>query len=636
MKTPPRTTKNDIFLSNKPIIIDQADFNKNRTGCYMGASTFVSVTNCVFNASLFYEALPGDLYSGLYLDNCTGYQIEENSFYSNYVPAFPYGYISVGLVVNNSGPEDNLVYNNSFHNLRWATQAQGINRSKEGTGLTIKCNDYQNNYQDISVTASEQGDQNGIKAAQGSNGIEATAPAGNTFSHLNNNGNIYSDYLNNEFCGDIIYWHHYPFSTTQYVVPVYSTPTPHLLSTMSFNAPSYSKITSCPSTLTGHTKSTIIESISSNTISEEIYADSLYSLVDNGNTTSLILDVATSIPPETMLLRDQLLASSPYLSDTVMVSAAEKEDVLPNSIITEVLTANPQSATASNVLSTLDSRSNPLSDIEMASIHANDTIMGAKEILESKQAFYTSSMQYAVNGLIRKYMSDSMLVDINDSIKTSISLINSPDSYYKQAFCNYNSGDSSEVLNTLAQVPSNFGLTTYQNDMHNGYEDYFDLLLELQNEGKSTTEVDSTQKNMLYSIMQNTNEILQAYCRNVLIITDGLVYHEPYLFPDTVSTKSIPVKKPNFGNSFLKSSDFLRLYPNPADEYLTIEYKVPYNSHKIIVEILTIDGHNIEVLTLNREWGEKIIDLRNFKRGTYLIRLWADGSVIETRKFIKM
>jgi len=625
----------DIFLSNKPVIIDQADFNKNRTGCYFGASTFVSVTNCVFNASLFYEALPGDIYSGLYLDNCTGYQVEENTFSSNYNPGWAYGYKSVGLVVNNSGPEDNFIYKNNYHNLLFATLAQNHNRSynTQGTGLQYKCNVFENNYQDISVTWDGlPSELNGIALNQGSKADTVIAPAGNLFSQQGTWS--YSDFDN---LGEDV-WYHLPYwglSNDYKINPKFSD-TAQVHKNYNNALQSWNPIAGCPSRLGIKSKSELESLIADNELNSVIYTDSLNTMVDQGNTTALSLDVATSLPPETMLLRDQLLAASPYLSDTVMVSAAEKEDVLPNSIITEVLTANPQSVRAENVLNSLDARIYPPSESEMSSLHANDTIMGAKEILESKQAFYTSSMQYAVNGLIRKYMSDSMLVDINDSIKTSISLINSPDSYYKQAFCNYNSGDSSEVLNTLAQVPSNFGLTTYQNDMHNGYEDYFDLLLELQNEGKSTTEVDSTQKNMLYSIMQNTNEILQAYCRNVLIITDGLVYHEPYLFPDTVSTKSIPVKKPNFGNSFLKSSDFLRLYPNPADEYLTIEYKVPYNSHKIIVEILTIDGHNIEVLTLNREWGEKIIDLRNFKRGTYLIRLWADGSVIETRKFIKM
>ncbi|MDP2723904.1 MAG: T9SS type A sorting domain-containing protein [Bacteroidales bacterium] len=626
-------TTRDIFLNNKPIIIDRADFNKNRTGCYMGASTFVSVTNCVFNARIFYEGLPGDLYSGLYLDNCTGYQVEENTFSSNYNSGLPYGYTSVGLVVNNSGPEDNLVYKNTFTKLLFATVAQNHNRSYNtlGKGLQYKCNVFENNYQDISVTWDGQPSElNGIALNQGNKTNEITAPAGNLFSQQ---GTLsFSDFDNR---GEDV-WYHMPYwglSSDFKIKPVFvDTAKVHL----NYNnyLTNWRPDLGCPSNLGGKTKSELLSLIADNELNSAIYSDSLSTMVDQGNTTALTLDVATSLPPETMQLRDQLLAASPYLSDTVMVSAAEKEDVLPNSIITEVLTANPQSVRAENVLNSLDARINPPSKSEMASLYANDTIMGAKEILESKQAFYTSNMVDAVNGLIRKYMSDSMLVDINDSIETVLSIINSPDSYYKRAFCNYYSGDSAGVLNMLAQIPYSFELSTYQTDLHSGYEDYFELLLELSSQGKRPTEVDSTQKTLLYSIMQNTNEILQAYCRNMLIATDGLVYNEPYIFPDTASTKSLHVK--DHDDTFVsESSDFLRLYPNPAKEYITVEYQLPYSFKDGIIEIFNANGLNIEVMKLDKNWGQKIIDLRTYKSGSFTIRLRNGGKTLQSIKFIK-
>jgi|GEM_PF-1063259 len=626
----------DIFLSNKPVIIDQADFNKNRTGCYMGASTFVSVTNCVFNASLFYEALPGDIYSGLYLDNCTGYQVEENTFSSNYNPGWAYGYKSVGLVVNNSGPEDNFIYKNNFHNLLFATLAQNHNRSynTQGTGLQYKCNVFENNYQDISVTwDGPPSELNGIALNQGSKASEITAPAGNFFSQKGTWS--YSDFDNQ---GENI-WYHLP--SWQVVMQNYRKLRPQYYSdntiTLIYNdsIELWNVINGCSSNLVGKTKSELLSLIVNNELNRTIYADSLGSMVDQGNTTGLNLDVITSVPPETMILRDQLLSASPYLSDTVMVSAAEKEDVLPNSIITEVLAANPQSVRVENVLNTLDARLNPPSENEMASLHANDTIIGAKEILESKQAYYASNMQEAINGLSRLYMSDSLLIDINDSIKVALSVINSPDSYYKQAFCNYNSGDSTEVLNMLVQIPYSFELSTYQTEIHSGYESYFDLLLELSSQGKRPTEVDSTQKSQLYSIMQNTNEILQAYCRNMLIVTDGLTYNEPYIFPDTASTKSTQVKKPDFGDLFFTSSDFLRLYPNPASDYITIEYQLPYESKEGTIEIITLNGQKIEVIPLSNNWDQKTIDLRKYNSGSYVIRLWTGRKVLESEKFIK-
>ena len=149
-----------------------------------------------------------------------------------------------------------------------------------------------------------------------------------------------------------------------------------------------------------------------------------YLFYKNGNTASLNLDVVTSMPPETTQLRDQLLDASPYLSDTVMVNAAEKEDVLPNSIITEVLTANPQSAKADNVLNTLNARNNPPSDNQMALIHANDTVLGNKEKLESKRSYYRGEKTRNVNELIRYFMADTSGAGMYDSIVNALSNVN--------------------------------------------------------------------------------------------------------------------------------------------------------------------------------------------------------------------
>ena len=126
------------------------------------------------------------------------------------------------------------------------------------------------------------------------------------------------------------------------------------------------------------------------------------------------------MPPETMQLRDQLLDASPYLSDTVMASAAAKEDVLPNSIVTEVLTANPQSAKADNVLNTLNARTNPPNDNEMAAIHANDTVIGHKESLESKLACYEGEKAKAVYDLARMYRNDTAIEAKSDSIEAAL------------------------------------------------------------------------------------------------------------------------------------------------------------------------------------------------------------------------
>ncbi|HDO28057.1 MAG TPA: T9SS type A sorting domain-containing protein [Bacteroidetes bacterium] len=340
------------------------------------------------------------------------------------------------------------------------------------------------------------------------------------------------------------------------------------------------------------------------------------------------------MPPETMQLRDELLDASPFLSDTVMASAAAKEDVLPNSIITEVLTANPQSAKADNVLNTLNARTNPPNDNEMAAIHANDTVFGHKELLESKRDYFEAKKANEVYRLIRMYQADTVIAAKYDSIETALANIHTPESYYQQAFCRFYQGDSAEVLNLLNNIPSEFDLNTAQTDYNNYFSDYFNLLLTLRSQNKPFTKIDSTQKTTLYNIMDNTGGLLHAYARNLLIKTDNLLYHEHYLEIDTATMKMTKIYKPVNDNRW-KADSYFKLYPNPANGYLTFEYEVDYNSARVVVEIVNLGGIHMETFRLHSNRGVKIVDLRQWKSGTYLVRLIVNGKTLQNEKFVK-
>jgi len=619
---------------NKTIKIDSAIFTRNQTGCYLGAETFASVIRNIFEAERKDELLPYG-YCGLYLDACTGYQVEENKFFSDYNPSISQSYSRCyGLVVNSSGSDNNMIYNNQFHNISWAVQAQGQNRSKGGeTGLTIKCNDFQNNYQDIIVTADETGDIYGVKNWQGSNANLVTAPAGNTFSHINSPNNLYSDYFNN--CMQIIYWHHVQDinNPAVWVYPAFHNEPDVQPQLYSYNL-IFVKDSACPTRLDTTTYTETKSDIAAAESNRTIYADSLNNLTDDGNTVSLNLDVVTSMPPETIQLRDQLLNASPYLSDTVMVNAAGKEGVLPNSIITEILSENPQSAKAENVLNTLNARNNPPNDNQMAAIHANDTVIGHKESLENKRDFYAGKKAQEVYRLIRMFENDTAINAKYDSIETALVYINTPSSMYQQAFCRYKRSDSSGVIAVLNDIPSEFDLNGAESDYHDYFEDYFNILLTLQTQQKAFCEADSTQKAVLYNIMDNNARQLQAYARNLLIYTDGLEYQEPYIEIDTSTMKSAAVHNPVFGNRWPQDVYF-KLYPNPAKEYITLEYDLDYTAEDPVAEILTLRGEHIETFRLHGTQGVKIIDLRSWVPGTYLIKLSTNGKTLQSEKFVK-
>jgi len=347
----------------------------------------------------------------------------------------------------------------------------------------------------------------------------------------------------------------------------------------------------------------------------------------------MTLDVQTSYPAETMEVRQQLLDASPYLSDTVMVSAVEKEDVLPNSIVTEVLTANPQSAKSYKVLNKLNARENPPNDNQMAQIHANDTILGAKELTEASLSGFRGKAAQNVYDLVRLYMNDTTGYNKTDSIISTLDYLNNPSSYYIKAFLYLAEADSVNVVNTLADVETDFELSQKQEDEHGYFKDYFNLLLTQQSRNKSYTDLDSSQMVTLTNIFDNAKGKVQGYARNLLRAATGADYPVVIVFPQNGNkSKEIIIRYSSLnelGNAYFK------VYPNPAKEYISIEYNFDFAITHPQFEIITLQGINVFSFITHNRRGVYNIDLRDWKPGTYLINLSSNGKTLQSEKFIK-
>lgn len=111
----------------KSVTVEDAEFTENYRTVYLSGMGSVNATRIVLN-DIKVPAPPANIEQypyGLYLDYCTGYKVEANTFWST-TREDP----TIGLIVNNSGPEDNIIYRNTFKKLYAGIIAQNRNRNE--------------------------------------------------------------------------------------------------------------------------------------------------------------------------------------------------------------------------------------------------------------------------------------------------------------------------------------------------------------------------------------------------------------------------------------------------------------------------------------------------------------------------
>jgi len=202
--------------------VKNTTFTNNKVGTYAGLVpnlTFDSDTVKIYNLSAPANA------SGLYLDNCYGYDVMNNYFNKGTGSSANNRY---GIVVYNSGSYVNAIWKNTFTNLYKGSQAQYRNYITSGTagtprnsggGLVYICNTFVSGLisgADIYVpqTGSNQNvgatytgtDSAGVNYSQGT-GSNYPIVGGNSFSHTGGSAyDFYIDSAGKAFNSNYVYY----------------------------------------------------------------------------------------------------------------------------------------------------------------------------------------------------------------------------------------------------------------------------------------------------------------------------------------------------------------------------------------------------------------------------------------------
>ncbi len=625
-----------IYATNSSSIISpeivNTFFYDNAKGLYLSGFTGLSSPTVIDNTFRVYK--PGtnpafDSY-GMYLDQCSGFHVEENSFLTE--GSTPDGN---GLIVNSCGGEPNKIYRNTFTNLNNATIAQNINRNNtRRTGLCYKCNTFSSNTIDIGITKDPGGPSTpdyGIAPNQGyylpDQGLSInTAPAGNSFS------SVFSGHqdIHNSLNSFIYYYHGLPLFPPVRLKPDYPTVygyTNTAVTNASFVTDPNLGALSCPSTVDigggGDNKDLLIESENKSDSLESI----LTALVDGGSTAALAMEVQNSTPPEALPTRNELMSNSPYLSDSVMKVATAKEDVLDNAMIRDILVANPQSAKSDEIINSLEDRITQMPDYMMEQILEGENTVGAKEIQEAQKAFWEGEHWFAYQNLINLYKGDSILTPNADSI---VNLLESEDalvSSYDLVSWHYNTGNKTQAQNILNSIPSLFSLSQEQQAINQDYLNLYEVKDQISNNSSGSYLLDTTQINALQDIAINDPDMPGVFARNMLLASNNIQYDEPIFLPDDGLKSSKIEKYRGVKTNFDKESSYLKVFPNPAKDFFIAEFHLPSHAQNATLLITDESGKIHMNLLLNYSEDQKIIQTTDLTTGIYQVSLLIDGKV---------
>ena len=616
-------------MSNLPFIIENAAFENIPKAVYISAISNAKITQCNFT-------MDNEESYGLYLDNCNGYTIEQNTFNA---PASSSNKIA-GMVVNNSGTDANEVYNNYFNSIPAGLLAQHDNYGNNyDNGLQIKCNDFNECSQDIAVTkdATYTG-ITGVGTYQGAN-IDNSTLAGNTFSHkcfsVYFGDNAYSDY--NNAVGTIIskYYHHNGNVSDSWVPKYYTygdestglpQPQTQIVPEKAIGI-SYTKTQSCPDRQISNNGISITNLYSNlnNMHTQLNSANLILKIFEDGGNEELHEEIAFAYSWETYLYYNELMLASPYLSDETMMEAVCNTDLLPNNILKLILLANPQCSRNDELMQMLWERIPAMSESDMEQILQKQSEYSPIDELKANVAYYTHERKRYINLIENTYLQDTINEYAMDSLVNLLSRENDINTKYKLANLYLQKEDHGMVSEVLENIdPSEFSKRELYE--YNEFISYFSIMNSIIENNLSFSEISEEQKHNLYNLAASIY-LPSAYARSYLLQYDEeYSYTEPVIFPSISAKRMAKVIEEE-----TSVESFIKVYPNPAKDYISVDYKLDNNKGRLeIVDNIGRILYCINDLSLN---GTELIHLSKFSPGIYKIVFYSNGEITETKQF---
>ncbi len=622
--------------STRTMTVTGSEFHANMVGIEINAAEYSQIYNNEFQMGDHpfvthsnYGQDDDRIHLGIFTNTTSHFSIENNSFTLSPSASFD----GRGVLVYQSEGAQNQIYMNDFSKLKTAVNGWQVNRNLETegnasvgmSGLQYLCNTNDLNQVDFEVSRTFDPNGNtqinsGIRNSQG-NIVPVYKPAANTFSPASPNPNIYTHFTINSMVNyDYVHFNNPPLASEISPNTMFIESTPVNNNT-------------CPSNFT----SGMIGSIKgSHVMQKRVQFEGIkyvyLQLLDNGNTSGMLSEIALSWPEDAWDLRDELIARSPYNSEAVLIAAIQK-NIMPHAMLLEVLLANPDALRSGRVI--LEAENTPVPPLPQNMIDLlyaaqnQSTFRTTMELTLAAESMELQRLQKKV--LFDKATADSTYL-APDSTIYYLSMVKSVEGNYARAAAMVDRGYFSNAVALLDSMRVNYRLQGERYAEMGYLQDFYNFLGSVDVNGRHIADLTDAEIASLQTIAEN-----QQAGKAAINAQNALCFHYNICYDaDGTPKKATAIEKPIASYKELVAQQNTAIaFPNPADEYLTISYHLLNTKAKSELTVFDALGRKVIGINLGEGYdGQELIDTRKLAEGIYIFTLSQDGEKVSDGKFI--
>ncbi|MFN0032870.1 MAG: T9SS type A sorting domain-containing protein [Flavobacteriales bacterium] len=589
-------------------------------------------SNMFINGSLNYiNSESGDVIGispyGLYIDGAGSiYTVIDNYFKTSIqLPGWTQGWAH-GMIANNTGDFANRIRRNTFEYMQRALKIQGDNRTtNKNDGLKYSCNTFINNLSDIRELNSNNGNPGSFGvphqlSVQTNGGTTWAADPNNNFTQSSSSCNLCgNDDVSNTFTSG---------TTNHRYVRLINSTNPHDDETTDFpkieiiDASGASDNCVADIQLIGGTGTSLMNQKTVAEANYESLLETYEDVLDGGNTTALLYEIESTNYGQALQLYYDLMAQSPNLSEEALVAALQRFD-LPAVLLTQLLASNPHAAGSSAVQTEMEMGNVSFEEYQLAMINQGLSTFSSLDAMQLAMSAYITVRGDALAQLMRNIDEDD---NISDKASAKMALLD-VNNYYTDLLLKIEllveTGDYVGAQLLTTQAESDFRLTASD---ESDLENYYELLaMEEALHGMEQPVLQQHEVNALELMVENTSAVVSTRALNMLI-QFGHVYNEPIMI-DEGGLRNV------LFDSKETNDKVLRLYPNPAIDFITIEY-TPAGVSRI--ELYDLVGKLVITQNTQLMAVQHLIDTHSLPHSIYELKLLGvGGEILTTTSFIK-